>query len=164
MKRALLVFVIYTSTAFAQTNSRISLECGTVTIWLGMAQSQVEKEFHNAGYYVPDLNAQKLSLVTDLQRKHVYSVGFESEKLVYASRDWPVTGTNQLSAVIGSLSAFAANGKMSCSIQSSPLKSPDISAERVIVNCGERSLVIAKGKSAVAPDFAAVTEWIGTAP
>jgi len=143
----------------AQTpNSKISLQLGRVTVWLGMPQTDALLQLQSAGYQVFGSSTDRL--IKD--GKNDYSVSFETGRLVYASRDWYNEETNEIDAVLGALAALASHGSTLCSVLSAPISRPDESAERVFITCGERSVVLMRGHFASSKNsFVSASEQIG---
>jgi hypothetical protein len=145
--------------AQAQTpNSKVSLELGRVTVWLGMAQTDALLQLQSAGYQVLGTSTDRL--IKD--GKNMYSVSFETGRLIFASRDWYNEETKEIDAVLGALAALASHGSTLCSVQSAPINRPDESADRVFISCGERSVVLMRGHFASSKNsFVGAYEQIG---
>jgi hypothetical protein len=137
----LLPFALTADTA--QVRDRLSLEVGTVTVWLGMTQEEAAKKFRDAGYEAT-LAGNQLLLKSGSEA-HV--IWFKAGRLAFAEREWNTAyKVEQVDAVIGALGALAekANNEP-CSVIHSPVSTPNLSANRVFVSCGQRSVLIGNG-------------------
>jgi len=126
-----------------QRSERISLEVGTITVWLGMTQEDAVKKFGDAGYQVTFAN-NTLS-VHSASDSHILQ--FKNGKLVFADREWYTKyKSNELDAVLGALGSLAEKARnQPCEVIHSPLSSPDSSSNRVFVSCGDRSVLVGRG-------------------
>jgi len=155
----LLPFVLAADTA--QVRERISLEVGTVTVWLGMTQEEAAKKFRDGGYEA-NLAGEQL-LVKSVSEAHV--LWFKAGRLAFAEREWNTAyKADQVDAVIGALGELAEKTKNEpCSVIHSPVSTPNLSADRVFVSCGQRSVLIGKG-TITGQAFVDITERIGDMP
>ncbi len=126
-------------------SNRISLDLGSVTVWLGMPQSDVLLQLQSAGYEVTGKGDSRTVLVGDLPEL----IGFKNGKLEYATREWYTAGQDEIEVVIRALTDLASHGGSSCSIAPGRMNTPDGSADEIFVVCGERSLMFVKGKTIV---------------
>jgi hypothetical protein len=143
---------------------RISLEVGTVTVWLGMTKEEAAKKFSNAGYTVTAFS-DGLLLDRAGSAHDAHIIRFKNGRLCYADQEW-LTGNNTdpLDAVLGALGALAEKvGDQPCSVIHSPLFSPNATSNRVFISCGQHSVFIAKGTFMGKP-FAGVDVRIGDPP
>lgn len=142
-------------------HKRVTLEVGTVTVWLGMTKEQATKKFSGAGYVVTN-DGDKL-LMRNGGDAHV--IWFSDGRLAFAEKGWNTTDKNDpLDAVVGALASLARKvGSHPCSVIHSPISSPDSSSNRVFISCGERSVLIAKG-TVVGQPFVDISERIGDMP
>jgi len=124
--------------------SRVAIELGSVTVWLGMPQTDVLLQFQSAGYKLLGDNSTARRDFQD--GNHVYSVWFKNGKVACADREWYSTGGDEMGAVLGALAAIASHGASSCSIIHDPINEPGNSADRILIQCGQRSVVLVKGK------------------
>lgn len=145
----------------AQTSQRISLEVGTVNVWLGMEKEEVAKRFRDAGYKV--IYSGDQLILKNGDDAHLFWL--KGGRLVFADREWITTDkTDRIDAVIGALAELAAKtGDQSCAVVQSPLSSPSASSNRVFVSCGQRSVLIGKG-SLMGHAYVTVSERIGDIP
>lgn len=123
---------------------RVSIDLGQVTVWLGMSQEDALAQFRGAGYKVLGDSATAGASVQD--GNHVYSVWFKGGKVICAEREWYSSGRDEMDAVLGALAAMASHGGSSCSVMHDTSKEPDHSAERILIECGRRSVLLMKGK------------------
>ena len=156
--RAFLAFCLFLS-AFAFTNgnppiavaqtrqgqSQVDLELGAVRVWLGMPETDAVAAFKRAGYTVIGEvhSGAGIMVVSD---KTSYPVSFKEGRVAFAAREWVSSSSDRLGEVIKALSALASHGANSCSILHDPISNPDNSVDRVFINCGERSMLLATGK------------------
>jgi hypothetical protein len=164
MKSALLIFSLCASTVFAQVGNRVSLELGTVTVWLGMDKAAVKQQVEASGMNFDQSNPN-IVLVADVQAKRVFTLKFEHDKLVYADRNWLSDEAKALPSVMDALTALIDKGATSCTITDVPVSSPDTKMNRVFINCGNRGILLTYGTQNVAgQSFSnnAISESIGT--
>lgn len=158
----LLPFALAADTA--QVHERVSLEVGTVNVWLGMTQEEAAKKFQEAGYKVIFAGDQLL-LKRDMKNDtegHV--LWFKAGQLAFADREWNTKVKADIDAVIGALGELAEKSKNeSCYITHSPISSPDSSSNRIFVSCGQRSVLIGKG-TITGMAFESISERIGDMP
>jgi len=155
----LLPFALAADTA--QVSDRISLEVGTVTVWLGMTQEEAATKFRDARYKVT-LVGDELLLQSNSE-SHI--LRFKGSRLAFADREW-ITNYNAdtVDAVIGALGELAEKAKNeSCYVNHSPISSPDSSSNRVFVSCGQRSVLIGKG-TIMGHTYETISERIGDVP
>ncbi len=128
----------------ADGNPKVSLDLGSVTVWLGMQKTDALSAFQLAGYTVTGKPSEETMFVVG--NSTTYSVAFKRGRLSFAGREWLTSSSDELDAVLNALAALASHGASSCAIAHQPLSSPDTSVDRVFVDCGERSVLLAKGK------------------
>ncbi len=153
---SVLVFALGAVPAFAQT-----LDLGSVTVSLGMTRQQTLSLFSGVRYTVLDPTTTKLMLITDSDYKHTYLVQFTNGRLTYASRSWASTYENGLEDAIKALSALAQKSATLCSVSHEPLSEPDSAADRLFVKCGQRGVLMYKGKVNGLSNMYGVNEFIG---
>lgn len=167
MRRALVLLLLsalpagMTSSSSVQRSAHVSLEVGTITVWLGMTQEDAAKRFRGAGYQV--MITDNELLVHSASDSHVLE--FMNGQLVFADREWYTKDKSDgLDAVLGALGALAEKvGNQPCAVIHSPLSSPDSSGNRIFVSCGDRSVMVGKGTILGQP-FLDVSERIGDMP
>ncbi len=135
---------LHSQSVRSQSN-RISLDLGSVTVWLGMPQSDVLLQLQSAGYEVTGKGDSRTVLVGDSPEL----IGFKNGRLEYATREWYTTGQDEMEVVIRALTDLASHGGTSCSIVPGRMNTPGGSADEIFVVCGERSLMFVKGKAVV---------------
>lgn len=136
----------------------VSLELGPIKVWLGMSKADVLKASAAAGYgTMEDKDANIIYLVTkgkaDLRS---YAVAFKAERLSFASRSW-YSGGDAFDAILGVTATFDGQN---CGVSNQPVNTPDVKANRVLISCGSRSVMILKG-TARDEHIADVIERIG---
>jgi len=164
MKKILLLLTLCSSTAFAQVGNRVSLELGSVTVWLGMDKAAVKQQVESSGMNFDQTNPN-IVLVADIQAKRVFTLKFEHDKLVYADRNWLSDEANALPSVMDALAALIDKGATNCIIAHVPVSSPDTKVNRVLIDCGHRGILLTYGTQNVAgQSFSnnAISESIGT--
>jgi hypothetical protein len=124
--------------------ARISLNLGSVTVWLGMPQSDVLLQLQSAGYKVFGEGETRTVSIGDSPAM----LGFKNGKLKYATREWYTSGQDEMEVVIRALTDLASYGGRDCSIVPDRMNNPDGSSDIIFVTCGERSLMFVKGKAA----------------
>jgi hypothetical protein len=148
----------------ASNHSKVSIELGSVTVWLGMSQTDALAQFQSAGYKVLGDGTTARTNVQD--GNHVYSIWFEGGKVICAEREWYSSGVDEMDAVVGALAAIASQGAHSCSVMHDAINEPGQSAERILIDCGQRSVYLAKGKisSANPVNYVSASERVGQIP
>lgn len=125
-------------------SNRVSLDLGSVTVWLGMPQSDVLLQFQSAGYEVTGKGETRTVSIGDSPAM----LGFTNGRLKYATREWYASGQDEMEVVIKALTDLASYGGRGCSIVPDRMNNPDGSSDIIFVTCGERSLMFVKGKAA----------------
>lgn len=153
---------------FAQSAAeKITLELGSVTVWLGMPQQEALAKFATAGYKVQSApSADDPTWV--LNGDTVYDVRFTAGRLSFADRSWAGKNIDSIEAVIGALTTLAQYGGTPCDVTHDRSVQPSASFDRIFIRCGKRSVLIMKGgfKGAItqkydAANLADVYERIG---
>lgn len=129
-------------------DSRISLQLGTVTVWLGEDKGSVKQEAEAAGMsFVPAAKSES-DRVSVVSSDRVYTLAFEGGKLVYADRNWVHEGSSNLPTVIDALGSLADQVAADCRIEHSPIYSPDTKTNRIFITCGQRGVLLTYGSIA----------------
>ena len=128
----------------APAKSRISLQLGSVNVWLGMPESDALSEFKRAGYQVVNKSDASQVLVKD--GSALYSVNFKGDSVVYADREWLLNQKNQISAVVGALGALVPRGSQPCVVTNARVSNPSLQSDRIVIRCGPKAVLIMKGK------------------
>lgn len=149
-----------------QPQNRVSLQLGTVTVWLGMSRSEFMAAAKGAGY---EVNARSgldnevlMTRESGREITQLYPISFNNAGFLrYASREWPDTNQSPYEAMLGALKTV--DGQH-CTVSHQPLNTPQQNLDRVFIYCDSgRSLLITYGKLSVSPtSFGAVDERIGT--
>lgn len=161
-------------TAFpCAAQNRVSLDVGSVTVWLGMPRTEVLTRLTAAGYKITDVG-NNWTIVDSFGSMH--DLRFRDGKVIYADREWYVSkDTDEAEAVIGALGTLAEKSKTNpCAVSHEPLAEPTISADRVFVSCGrtirangelaiERSVLISQAVVA-GKKILSISERIGVFP
>jgi len=165
MPRIVLLFALSTSTLFAQNANRVSLELGRLSVWLGEEKGAVKQQTEAAGMSFVQVGKSESDRVVVAENDRIYTLAFESGKLVYADRNWAHEGSSDLPTVIDALSSLADGGAAVCRIEHSPISSPNRKTNQIFIRCGQRGVflnygsIISDGKSYSIND---VKETIGT--
>jgi hypothetical protein len=148
----------------AQTHARMTLDIGgSITVWLGEPKQDVLHELSKAQYEI--LSSPHLPVTMVRYGKAIYSLGFESDRLTFANRNWYTENNDEIESVIGALASLATNADSpSCAVFHELLSEPDITGQKVLVRCGSREILIAKGKAVGGKNFSEVSERIGEYP
>lgn len=144
-----------------QRPQRVSLEVGSVNVWLGMTKEEATKRFSDAGYQVTLAGDQLLMR----RGSDAQILWFKDGRLAFANQVWNTTDkTDDVDAILGALGSLAEKvGNQPCSVSHAPISSPDSSSNRVFISCGERSVLISKGTMLGKP-FVDISERIGDIP
>lgn len=155
-------FVLPTNTGQPPQRPRVSLEVGSVNVWLGMTKEEATKKFSDAGYQVTIAADDKLLMRRGSDAQILW---FKEGRLAFANQGWYTTDkTDELDAVLGALGSLAEKvGNQPCSVIHAPISSPDSSSNRVFISCGERSVLIGKG-TIMGHTFMDISERIGDMP
>lgn len=144
----------------SQPNERVSLEVGSVTVWLGMPKAELTKRFSDAGYEITELGDKVFAHFGT----EAHDMRFKNGRLVFADVEWYNSKNDEIDAVIGAIGALANKNQLRpCVVSHEPLSEPDASFDRVFIVCGDRSVLIGKGKIA-GQLILDVTERIGQIP
>jgi hypothetical protein len=144
--------------------SRVSLELGSVTVWLGMPKTEALLQLQNAGYQVLGQPSEVSKVPKN--GNQFYDFSFKNGMLAYADRNWYSSQTDEMDAVLGAMAALVSEGAEACSISHDPVSKPEESADRIFINCGERPVLLMKSKvnlTEKGATFVNVDERIGEA-
>lgn len=122
--------------------ARTELELGSVTVWLGMAETDTLGQFKAAGYYIGKASPDVMQLITN--GSDMYAVWFKQGKLAFAERDW-YTGNEVMSSVLGALSTLDRQDAHSCTISRQPQRRPGTEVDSVMIYCQDRSVQLFDG-------------------
>jgi hypothetical protein len=169
-----LVLVTLAVCAEAQV-ARVSLDCGSASIWLGMPKNQAIKALSDSGYVALEQMFHGVSIFFNSNEKKSCELSFALERVIYACREWTDTANGfdgALNAVIGALQSMT-QGKFTqgCTVLPYHASTPDGANESADVACGKRSVTITKmslpqavTKTPTAQVVYTVREAIGTHP
>jgi hypothetical protein len=161
-------------------SSKVSIELGSLTVYLGESKADFQKRVDEHGYKTlesetpPDpANDDTLEVGEKICFEknhspglcHFYgSVQFLNGKVVYASREWD--SDNPKNDVLNALISVTQDTR-SCVVTSEPMSSPKKEVKRVFIRCGQRQLGIIEGKMTIVSDrwdkVSEVVESIGEA-
>lgn len=131
----MLVYILALLTAFScMAQNRVSLDVGSVTVWLGMPRSDAMKKLSEAGYKVIG-DGDSLTVSSS---GNVQFLTFRNGGLIFANRVWGTSEyVDEAGAVMGALSALAEKTKTNaCTVSHDPVSEPGISVGRIFINCG----------------------------
>jgi hypothetical protein len=148
MKSALLIFSLCASTVFAQVGNRVSLELGTVTVWLGMDKAAVKQQVEASGMIFGQSNSTDVTVV-DTHNSRIFTLQFDHDKLTFADHDWLRDESKALPSVMDALAALIDHGATNCTITHDPMTSPDAKVNRVFINCGQRGILLTYGSTSL---------------
>jgi hypothetical protein len=149
-RRTLILLFVCTSCAWAQSGSRVSLQIGTVGIWLGEDKATAKQQIEAAGMIFNATENKGQVMVVETVGKGVYQLQFENSKLVYADRNWLRDESKALPSVMDALAALIDEGATNCTIAHQPMSSPDMKMNRIFINCGKRSILLTYGSQTIA--------------
>ncbi len=160
----LAIIALVSIPALAQSTEKVSLDLGSVTVWLGMPRQEVVNKCTAAGYkqYPPD-DHQILFLDSG---NHEYTTQFKSGLLVYADREW-YTAKGDMDAFQTTMAAMGSlvdkqKFPLSCMISHEPISKPGTHVNRLFVLCGKRSFLLIDGQFEITKGrIYGVTERIG---
>ena len=149
----------------AADHTKVSLDLGAVTVWLGMPQAEALTQLQSDGYQV--LGSGELKIVRD--GIHVIgTISFKDQRVVFASLSWLGEGIDVMDATLAALEKISSNGAKSCSVSHEPNSTPVMSFDQISIKCGERSVTLGQIKSSSSvlreTDGPVVTENIGHLP
>lgn len=156
----LLMLSLLLHPAVPHTQEAASLEFGSITVWLGMSRAEVLKACAAAGYQTMDDKEHQITYIFTNKSKvnfRAFSVAFKAERVTFASRSWYSGAKDGFEAVLGALAIL--DGQH-CSVTHEPVNKPEVKADRVLVSCGVRSVLVLKG-TAGSDQIADVIERIG---
>jgi hypothetical protein len=148
MKTALCALALCTSTVLAQSNPRVSLDLGRVTVWLGMDIATARQKLEAAGIFFdkPDSNGNVIAVDPHFER--TYFLHFENNKLSLADQNWLHDDSDGLTSVMDALESLVDKGASRCTIgHAHSIPSPGMKVTRVFIDCGERSLILESGSA-----------------
>jgi hypothetical protein len=148
MKRTLILVALITlfSPLMQGQSKRVTLDLGTVTVWIGMPKQEAFSKLATAGY--------KLMTTSDEDTA-------DGKIIAVLSGDELYKNTSVADAVIDSLRTVAGPSGATCKVIPDTLSNPESSLKRVFVQCGTRTILIMKGKIGKAENLVTVSERIG---
>jgi hypothetical protein len=118
----------------------VSLDLGSVTVYLGMTEVEALKRLSEKSYKVVQPNAN--SAIASAAG-HFYTLKFRNGALVYADRTW-TENPELIDAILGGLGSVARNSTNTCHVLHQPVSDPDVSGDRFFIVCGHRNLLVGK--------------------
>jgi len=117
----------------------VSLDLGSVTVYLGMTKTEALSRLSDKSYKV----VQNKNDVIASDAGRYYTLRFKSSKLVYADRSW-TENPDLMDAILGGLGSVAKNSTNACNVLHQPVSDPDVSGDRFFIVCGHRNLLVGK--------------------
>jgi hypothetical protein len=143
MKTIALVVALLTASCLAEStpHERISLELGSVIVYLGMPEADLLKRCADAGLKVTNTGVGEFAIVEQRSgaNKAVYMATTRGGRVVWAMRSWSYANMEPHEVVMKALIAFSKYGQ-NCAVTSSPQTNPESSSERIFISCGHRTL------------------------
>jgi hypothetical protein len=123
---------------------RVSLELGSITVWLGMPRQEVINKCASAGFK----SIEAPNGIRFVSGDTMYTVEFKDDRLTYADREW-YFANGELDAFQSTIAALGAiaddNSSLTCTISHQPLNTPEMQINRVFIVCGNRSYLLIDG-------------------
>ncbi len=165
MKRLLaMIFCLLAYIAQAQSQTqKVTLELGSVTVWLGEPKQKIFADFADSGLVLDD--AKDGMVFVHPPKDYftgAYTMRFSADKLVFADRTWTVQGVEPIQAAVNAFASLASHGATQCTF-SHDTKATEVGLnyDRVFVTCGQRSILLMNERYNRSED-GKVMERIGT--
>ena len=151
--RPLPLLALSATSAWAQSGDHISLKLGWITVWIGEDKVAVRQDAQAAGLYYTSnglkgdrARLEQVSITGEgTHEPHNYSLKFEDGKLVYADRDYLHSESEALPSVMDAFASLVQQGVTNCTIEHTPVASPDMKLNRISIDCGPRGVVLTYG-------------------
>ena len=126
-------------------SQKVSLELGSVTVWLGMPRQEVINKCASVGFKQLVQDRDRLRFQSE---DHMYTTEFKNGRLVYADRDWysKKSGSDAFQSTIAALGTIG-DKNTTCIISHAPVTDPDKMLNRVFIECGKRSFLLLENKT-----------------
>ncbi len=142
--RLLIPVVLFFPFAAQSQQAKVSLDLGSVTVWLGMPRQELINKCAGAGFKQMFADDDGI-LFTDGKRN--YNTQFKDGRLAYADLDW-YSSKGELDAFQTTMAALASMVDShrdlipACAITHEPLNKPDYQVDRIFISCGKRSFLL----------------------
>jgi len=147
---------VYAQKQASQQLSKTTIEVAGTKLRLGMTKAQVAEKL--VGHEVTKWHENDWTLGS--RQNPGDTLQFTGGVLSYAEREW-TTGVNDVAeALFGAVSALNDEGFSACSVTADTHSSPDISAQRVWIMCGEKTVAVIR-RSIGGKSFTSVEEELG---
>lgn len=149
---------VYAQKQTSQQLSKTAIEVAGTKLRLGMTKAQIAEKL--IGQQLTKLNEDEWMLGSLEKDELGPTLQFTGGLLSYADREW-TTGVNDVGeALFGAVSALNAEGFSTCTVTADTHASPTISAQRVWIICGEKTVAIIR-RSFGGKSFTSVEERLG---
>ena len=147
MKSSLIAIVALLTCTVAGTQEKPpSLEICSARVHLGMTKAEVETGASDSVIVGGKGDYWVITMGDPAKGGPHGSVQFTAGRVTYASREWLISGTDAVEAILGATNSLNQNGANICVISHDTVSSPGSPFERAIFECGTRRLLIVKGK------------------
>ena len=141
---ALIYLVLVSSLLVAQTtthgNPKAIIEVGGTELHLGMTQAQVAAKLF--GDEITKIKDDEWMLGS-LSKGHMGpTLQFTNGVLSYAEREWTTSENDVGEALFGVISYLNTQGFSSCIVTADTKPSPDLTAQRVWISCGVKTVLL----------------------
>jgi hypothetical protein len=140
--RALLSVAVLTIIVHAQQRSKAVLEVAGANLRLGMTKAQVAEKL--AGHEIAKLHEDEW-MVGSLEKKELGpTLQFTNGVLSFADRYWTTYDNDVAEALFGAVSSLNSEGLLNCVVTADTAASPSLTAQRVWIKCGEKSILLVR--------------------
>ncbi len=150
MRKSAFVLALFALSTFLYAQQRpspqltgASIELAGVKLYLGMAKTDVAARL--IGNDITKISERRWMIGT------IGTVNFKDEKLVSVDRSWSGRGVDPIDAIFGAVDALNREGYSSCKVSADTFNRPSFKAERVWIDCGQKTVLIIKGEARGAP-------------
>ena len=165
MKNAIITILACTSFASIvyaeQQSSRIrhaSIEVGGTRLSLGMSKIQVKEKL--AGQEITYIHEDEWMLGSFDKKELGPTIQFTNGRLSYADRNWVTYDNDIAEAMFGAVKTLNNEGFSRCNVTADDSVSPDLTAHRVWIECGEKTVLIIR-RSFGGKSYNSVDERLG---
>lgn len=161
----LLSYLLIASTGSSQAIQE-AIELGATHLTLGMPKDVVVSRLAEAYNVEPASKADNDSWLIwskgESRKRLVGNVSFRNGKLVWAVKQWTLSGQSQgaefAKALYGVILEFARHGKKVCAIDAGETQSPKAEIRNVYITCGQKYISISIIRTPEHPEAATVEE------
>ena len=141
----LLTLIALSSIVYAQQQttrqlSKAAIEVAGTKLRLGMTKAQVAEKL--AGHEITKVQEDEW-MVASLEKKQLGpTLQFTHGSLSYADRYWTTYDNDIVEALFGAVSTLNREGFSKCTVTADDSVSPDLTAHRVWISCGEKTVLV----------------------